>query len=645
MKLQKLRISNFQSFGPDTVELDFNDLTFLIGPNGTGKTAALQALCRMFAFEPNLRRIHKSDFHVPVNETTETAPEERTLSIEAEFLFPELHAPSPTSPAIPPSFAHMRMNRDANDCRIRFRLKATQYANDEIEQELTYVLEVDENDEPIEEAKVPRSDRHHIQLHYLPARRDPSDHIAYTANSLLGRVLRAIDWKDEKAGIKELAGSASNALSQNGSVQAIDSHLDKKWEKLHKGGFFKSPKVAFGSGEIDSLLKLLSLSFSPGHGVDAVDFSRLSDGQKSMLYLSLVLSVQAIGHDAIMGKSDLFDADKLQPATFTMIAMEEPENSLSPHYLGRVVTLLSDFTKQENTQAVIATHAPSMLKRIPPESIRYLRLNPARQTTISKITLPKKNDEAYKFVREAVQSYPELYFSRLIILGEGDSEEIVLPRLLRSIGINLDEASTSIVPLGGRHVNHFWRLLHALGIPFVTLLDLDLGRHEGGWGRVRYALNQLLNYPFVSIEHNEKQINTLPKWNDSRRLLEDEKGQKALAYLRERMVFFSSPLDLDFCMLETFPSAFGVDLDLEYAPEDETIKAVLGKSAHNDEQYSDDQKRLFLEYHRLFKLGSKPATHLDALSNLSDHDLASGMPESLSLLVKAAAQQLKDQPE
>jgi len=50
----------------------------------------------------------------------------------------------------------------------------------------------------------------------------------------------------------------------------------------------------------------------------------------------------------------------------------------------------------------------------------------------------------------------------------------------------------SFVPLGGRHVNHFWRLLNGLGIPYITLLDLDFGRPGGGWGRIKYALEQLL---------------------------------------------------------------------------------------------------------------------------------------------------------
>ncbi|EEC3172751.1 AAA family ATPase, partial [Salmonella enterica subsp. enterica serovar Kentucky] len=57
MKLHSIRISNFQSFGAEPIELTLENITYLIGPNGSGKTAALQALCRLFAFDPSLRRI------------------------------------------------------------------------------------------------------------------------------------------------------------------------------------------------------------------------------------------------------------------------------------------------------------------------------------------------------------------------------------------------------------------------------------------------------------------------------------------------------------------------------------------------------------------------------------------------------------
>jgi len=49
MKLHNIRLSNFQSFGTEPTELTLADITYLIGPNGSGKTALLQALCRLFA--------------------------------------------------------------------------------------------------------------------------------------------------------------------------------------------------------------------------------------------------------------------------------------------------------------------------------------------------------------------------------------------------------------------------------------------------------------------------------------------------------------------------------------------------------------------------------------------------------------------
>ena len=90
MKLVRLRLSNFRSFGADYTELDLDDLTFLLGPNGAGKTAVLQALARMFSLDPTQRKVKKSDFYVPQDEKPEQAPAKRELWIEADFEFPEL---------------------------------------------------------------------------------------------------------------------------------------------------------------------------------------------------------------------------------------------------------------------------------------------------------------------------------------------------------------------------------------------------------------------------------------------------------------------------------------------------------------------------------------------------------------------------
>ncbi|MFU6781086.1 ATP-dependent nuclease [Pseudomonas aeruginosa] len=634
MKLQTIRLSNFQSFGVQPTELGLDDITYLIGPNGSGKTAALQALCRLFVFDPSLRRILRSDFHVPFDE--EIVPEERQLWIEADFLFPEL-AEDEDNSTVAPHFGHMRLDEADGIPRVRFRLSATMGPDGDIEETLVYVLDINADGSPLNTAQVPRSERNHIHVHYLPARRDPADHIAYGANALLGRMLRAVNWDAERDVIKGLTDQISDSLAANPSVDAFSTSLKAAWDTLHKGSFFTDPKITFVASEVEALLRHMSVSFSPGHDEQLVDFSRLSDGQKSMLYLSLVLSSQAIGRAVLAEEDKSFDVDKLRPPVFTLVAVEEPENSLSPHYLGRIVNSLNLMTGNGDAQALIATHAPSMLRRVAPERIRYLRLTEGRTSRVTHIQLPDTADEAHKFVREAVQAFPEVYFSRLVVLGEGDSEEIVLPRLLQAKGAPVDESAVSIAPLGGRHVNHFWRLLSALKIPYLTLLDLDVARHQAGWGRIKYVNDQLGKY---RLDQQLPKDYGIPKWDSTENMVRD--FDNYLEALEDRDVYFSYPMDLDFAMLLAYPDAYGV---VREKPDESTIKAVLGKSHHDASQYSEDEQKLFGTYHRSFKLGSKPAAHIDALAKLSDEGLLANMPESLGRLADAVIAKLAELPE
>jgi putative ATP-dependent endonuclease of OLD family len=634
MRLQTIRLSNFQSFGEAPTEVALDEITYLIGPNGSGKTAALLALCRLFAFDLSLRRVLRSDFHVPSNEAA--PPAERQLWIEADFLFPELGDDEDNS-TVAPHFGHMRLDEIDGTPRVRFRLSATMGLDGDIEERLVYVLDINADGSPLTTADVPRSERNHIHVHYLPARRDPADHIAYGANALLGRMLRAVNWDAERTVIKGLTDQISNGLAANPSINAFSSSLKKAWSALHKGSFFADPKLTFVASEIEALLRHMSVSFTPGHDEQLVDFSRLSDGQKSILYLSLVLSSQAIGRAVLAEADDSFDAGKLRPPVFTVVAVEEPENSLSPHYLGRIVNALSEMTSDGDAQALIATHAPSMLRRVTPERIRYLRLTQERTSRVTHIQLPDAADEAHKFVRAAVQAFPEVYFSRLVVLGEGDSEEIVLPRLLQVKGASVDEAAVTIAPLGGRHVNHFWRLLSALQIPYLTLLDLDVARYAAGWGRIRYANDQLSAYEPSKILPDDYAI---PDWKDATYKVRDYDDY--LHALEERDVYFSYPMDLDFAMLLAYPSAYGV---LREHPDESTIKAVLGKKHHDSSQYSNDEQKLFNTYHQRFKLGSKPAAHIDALAQLTDEELLAGMPRSLFRLADAVVAKLAELPE
>ncbi|NDR54428.1 TOPRIM nucleotidyl transferase/hydrolase domain-containing protein [Actinomyces sp. 565] len=637
MRIRTLRLKNFQSFGPDPTEIELNQLTFVLGPNGAGKTAVLVALARLFSPLPALRRVQPEDFHVPATVNPDLVDNE--LWIEVDIEFAEAADEGETHPSIPAFFTHMAMEAPAEPPRVRVRLTAILDADGYIDEKIEYITQVDANGEPMQRSGMSRHDRAFIEVHYLPARRDPVDHIAYTTASLLGRMLRAADWTHERSELARLTKEISTMMASNDAVMDIGAEIQKTWAVLHKGVFFKDPAIAFGRGEIEGVLRQLTVIFAPGPAGDVVSFERLSDGQKSLLYISLVLAWQGIARKVLSGEEVAFDPDRLRPPVHIVIALEEPENSLAPHYLGRIVRQLREASDKEDVQGVVATHAPALLHRAEPEDIRFLRLAEDRTTTVRTITMPSDTDEAAKYVREAVLAYPELYFARLVVLGEGDSEQIVLPRVLAAAGIAEDDVSVCVVPLGGRHVNHFWRLLEHLDIPYITLLDLDCGRHRGGWGRVSYAAKQLNKFRPGTFK--DESVAKIPAWDDDCDFprFGEHSGLRAL---ERRGVFFSYPLDLDLMLLEAYPDAYDVKAA---TPNESTKEAVLGKARANVDRLDDVYLQLFDEYQRQFKQGSKPASHIAAMSKLTDEELVEDLPEPLMRLVDALQKRLESIPE
>ncbi|MEV0182892.1 AAA family ATPase [Streptomyces sp. NPDC050625] len=643
MKITKLRLSNFQSFGSESTEIDLDDLTYVLGPNGSGKTTVLEALSRLFSPLEAQRKIRLEDFHVPADQLAgDLQAWEPTLWLEVDFEFPEAGADGDHA-SVPPNFLHMAIDTAGAAPRIRVRLTASLASDGVIDEKIEYVLAADDTGEPTHRADMSRYDRGHIEVHYLPARRDPADHVSYTTASLIGRVLRAADWTTERETLSDLTAQITASLVANTTVASLGVRLTNEWHGLHHGAYFKDPSIAFGRGELEGVLRLLTVTFSPTHDGAPLPYERLSDGQKSLLYISLVLAWQSLARRVLNGEEPSIDADRLRPPVHTVIALEEPENSLAPQYLGRIIRQLRNASRGD-VQSLIATHAPTLLRRVDPRTICFLRLNSARETTIHRIVLPEGEEEAAKYVREAVKAYPELYFSRLVVLGEGDSEQVVLPRVLAAFGLTEDDASVSVVPLGGRHVNHFWRLLNELQIPHVTLLDLDAGRHQGGWGRVRNALKQI--NAVRSETYTEEQIDKLPKWNDDcdfPTLVDARfKRRSPVEALEQQGVFFSHPVDLDLMLMAAYPDAYGVS---PTEPDEATIVAVLGKSHVNEHRLPADVRALFTDYHSIFDLGSKPAAHLAALANLNDQQLQEKLPDVLARLVERVRTKLAELPE
>ena len=648
MRIERVTLTNFRCFGPSPVSIDLSPgLTAFIGANGTGKTAVLLALARLFGVTNEQRRVRRQDFHVPQDE--ESPPTERRFCVEVLLDFPELRDPDGGTvdnrdpSAVPEFFQQMTIDDNGNlKCRLRFESVWTDDGSIEgaVESHFRAVRTLDEDFGEAQCSNVTSADRMRIQMVYVPSVRDGESQVA---SFLRGRLWRAISWTDAfRQSVSESSGEINAAFGEEQGVEAVVGAIRSRWDGVVGAATDISPSFRPVDQRFEELIRHIEVVFTQRETRRPLELREVGDGQRSLFHIALTLATIHIEAMVRAGDVEGFIDDRLPLPALTLLALEEPENNLAPFFLSRIVAQVQALTDESpHAQAILSSHSASLLGRVPPDDVRHFRLSmPARTSVVRAIDLPGSLEEESKFVREAVRSYPELYFARFVILGEGASEEVVIPRIAEASGLHIDRSFVAVVPLGGRHANHFWRLLGGLEIPYVTLLDLDAGRAQGGWKRIKIVCAQLLKNG-VSAEdlfgddlQNGDVAATLAAFDD---LTLDRSILDWTMRLRNFDVYFAGALDLDMLMLRSFPENYQQLPDGQMGPRDgdnmqEAEAAVLG-AGRETAPFSEATKRLFPWYRYLFLGRSKPDTHLHVLSKMPDATLRDGAPEVLTSLV------------
>ncbi|MFD1886953.1 ATP-dependent nuclease [Paenibacillus wenxiniae] len=688
MKLKHIKISNFRSYGPEEVTIDFETLTTFIGANSSGKSSALVALIKMFGDTNAERILEKTDFHVPMDEVLEESST-RELSLEAEFIFPEIEneEDEELSYAIPLCFEQLAVYAPESPPCLRIKLDATwEQGNtpDGVIESMMYYVSASENEDS--KIRVSSSELSQVKVIYVPAIRNPTQLLKNATGTLLWRVLKGINWSnDTRENIKTKLAETEQDLFREAGLEKVRTSLKTQWKQYHQDRRYTEASIRFNSTDLDQLIKKFEVDFMPSPTQKPYSIDSLGDGLRSLFYLSLIDTFLDIEQQALKD-SETVDEDSssfnlLIPA-ITIVAIEEPENHVSPHLLGNIINNLKRISEKVNSQVILTSHTPAIIKRISPESIRYFSIsNQTISTQIKQIILPTKkgspeNEEAYKYVKEAIQAYPEIYFSKLVILGEGDSEEVILSKAMElHSNTYLDDIAVSIVPLGGRYVNHFWRLLRQLEIPYVTLLDFDKERNGGGWGRIKYAIQQLIRVgedrsKLLSIEEGiltDKEFEEMHTWREDCKSNQDA----WIKFLEDYDVFFSYPLDLDFMMLEKFPDAYKATLQDNEGPQisvdnngqkttmkivtvegngsalpeyddrvELAVKHSLKEKSGTGETYSDEQKKLMIWYDYFFLQRGKPVTHRLAMLKIEEDQFKEDLPDILKSVLRRAMEKL-----
>lgn len=663
MRITELHITNFRSYGPETKPIKLTDFTAFVGANSSGKSALMIALLRMFGVKTKDRLLTRSDFYVSNNATREEKDRDKVLTIEVKIEFPELYG-GEGEKTIPSFFNYMVVEEQGKAPYLRIRLSGSwtkgNSIDGEIDQKLEYIkvpYGANETDACIAVAAYERS---LIQMIYVPAIREPAEQLKNASGTILYRLLGEIEWPNKFDDLlSEETEAIDKLFNEVNGFKLIKNEIADEWNKFHNDKRYNSAQIGFSIASIESILKRIEVQFSPTETTNHYSIERLSEGLRSLFYLSLVSSI--LNLEQLVNKDNKAFKKKV-PIALTILAIEEPENHISPHLLGKVMKNLKDISSNNNAQTILSSHNASIIKRIKPEEIRHIRVDDNGCSIVSCLKLPEKLVDEVKYVKEAIRSYPELYFSKLVILGEGDSEEIILDKLMEIEGLWSDATGISIAPLGGRYVNHFWKLLNELNIPHITLLDLDLGRTGGGWGRIKYALQQLLinlnskeekqkllQLPDGKSYLSEEDLNHMHHKSNS---LKDEMNFW-LERLKEFDVYYSSPLDIDFLMLEAYFEKYKSLLKNNKVknPEEEIellqsgIAATLKKKKYSEglgeDNYLQDQLNLMPAYKTLFLGRGKPVTHIEALTKLEDEEIIKGYPTVFKELLARIKEKLK----
>ena len=687
MKLSKIKLRNYRCFGSSEQVINIDDITSFIGNNSSGKTAALLALNCMFSDNPADRVLKRSDFHLPKDLKSDEM-ESQELYIEAVFTFDELEAEEDGSNSVPAFFKSLVVDNPDGTPYLRIRLEATWEKSSNIEgaiESKIYYITCPESVPITDEYRISplRRDLDRIRVIYVPAVRDPSKQLKNVSGTMMHQIMNSINWSQAtQEKVKTKIQELNNQFLEEKGVSILGTSIYTQWEAYDSDTRYSNAQLRFNSTDIDSAIKKSEVVFWPTVTGKECTIDAMSDGLRSLFYISLVESILDV--EAKIQQEIDTDPEHVSfnhtPPVLSIIALEEPENHIAPHLIGQLVANLKKLGEKNNAQAILTSHSTAIIKRFDPEKIRYFRLNAEDCTTIVRsITLPDKEKLAdqYKFIKEAVKAYPELYFAKLVILGEGDSEEIILPKIWNAKKGDVDTSGISIVPLGGRHVNHFWRLLNDLDIPYITLLDFDREREGGGWGRIKYVLEQLIQngYPKSELLKTEsgclsdEEFGDMHTWDVNN----SDSLQSWIAYLEHYNVFFSTPLDIDFLMLEHFGDVYKSLLGKKEGPRlmvkekgksiqkyikdieemesaypeyleriTDDVRHSLKECGGDGKTYSEEQKKLMVWYTYFFLNRGKPSTHIEAFSKISDKMQSSMMPPVFARMITAAEKILKE---
>ena len=309
MKISEIRMWGFRCFmsmdastksASNPIAISFDpEITALIGRNGSGKSALLEALQRLFGETREERIVRTEDFFVSPGETIEKYPK-REMFIEVLLSFPELkNVGGESQYTVPPAYNHMVVDGPGNSPQARIRLEATWQSagtlDGVIEENIYWLLTTDSVSfglptDPNIKRRMTAAERASIAVRYIPASRDVTTLTKLTVRALGRSLLQSIHWQNEEK-IRGLVKQASAALDLEESLKRVNDCINACWAELNAADTETTARLSVLSPDFQQIIRAASIALDPSPIGRSLGVEDLSDGQRSLFHFALVKSL------------------------------------------------------------------------------------------------------------------------------------------------------------------------------------------------------------------------------------------------------------------------------------------------------------------------------------------------------------------
>lgn len=445
MYISKLSIQGYKNTQKKST-ISFNKgLNVLLGENGCGKTAIINALRLLFREPESNYACSPDDFYCSLDRSCVSD------TIEIDAVLSEL---TESEKIIFLSWcnadfnAHLHLRIAENPTKIG-SMKRKYWGSEST----ASIFEEDTFDR--------------VECIYLPPLRDAESKLSAGRRSRLAWLLKKKYGDNTESLVVNVAEFNDNIVQNKDGkyteIQEVKASINGKIVQALGTRLGQSVNLQFSETTFNRIIENIRMVFFPLSGETDIkkfrDLTTNSLGYNNLLYIATVFAELELIKDSEI---------------FTILLIEEPEAHLHPQLQVKFIKYLETLADTlPNAQVIVSTHSPVLASSVKIDRLIHLV---GKEDSISSTTISQKgfdNSDAESYINRWLDvTKSTMLFSRGIILVEGIAEALVLPKLAEIIlqkynqnceesqrlASTLDEMGVSVININGINFKHFMKL-------------------------------------------------------------------------------------------------------------------------------------------------------------------------------------------